>query len=310
MFLRSSRILPAIFTLVAVPMAQAELLLYEGFDYTTGNDALVGQSGGSGWGASAWAEGGAVAGSLQNAGVVNSTSLVFSDFATTGNVGQVQNNHFGGGSDPYARHFATRELPTLNITPGSTVYSSFLFRQEQGASGSHESEVSVGVASGGRDKLRQVPVDFFGSNGPDSVQLGYGSAKSTSAGQPSINQDPLLFITRFENFNGAGSQTASMYVLTESDYDLIKSGGITQLELDTLGAAVTNTTTGVTLAGGDFLTLSALTGFGIQNNSFYDEYKLFTDLSDLQSTAIPEPASLALLGLGGLCLVSRRRRIS
>jgi hypothetical protein len=291
--------------LAAAPLASAELLLYEGFDYDTGTDSLVGESGGFGFGPTAYTEGG-TANNLQNAGVTAAANLVFSDFTATGNVAQIQNNNNDSTDGDYKRHYATRLLPALSITPGSTVYSSFLYRQEKDASFAHEAELAFGDAAGGRDRLRQITVDLFDTNGADEVAVGYDSSTVLSGSTPSANKQPLLFITRFENVNGTGNQTASMYVLSEADYDSIKAGGITQAELDTLGAAATDTATGVTFGTADYLTLTTTTAFGIQNNSYFDEFRLFTDLDDLQ--AVPEPASATLLAAGGLLALRRRRR--
>lgn len=291
-------------SLVAAP-SQATLLLYEGFDYTSGANALVGQTGGIGWDGTAWAEGGTANG-LQNAGVVDASNLVFSDFATTGNVGQVQNNNNSG--DNYNTWIGNRQLPnTFSIAAGSTAYVSFLFRQEQAASFALDAFLRLSDdPTGGTVKVVDQVNVRFGDNNPDNVGFGYGTPPVGANGiYP--QQTPVLVINKLENLGGAGTQNGAMWILSEANFDAIKAGGVTESELDANNLVkITDDATGISLDGGDYLQLWTRTAFGIQNNAYYDEFKIFTDLNDLQS--VPEPASLALLGLGGLLMLSRRRK--
>ncbi len=295
----------------SVPVcAQAGLLLYEGFDYTysAASDELVGKTGGAGWNGTAWGEGGSATTGLRNVDVVSSSSLSFTDFPTTGNVGQVQNNH--NSASTYGNWIASRPLPnTLSIPAGTTVYTSFLFRQEQNASYAFTDEARISAsATGGATGYRVSPVTKGGNNNPDDVAFGYDTT-TTSQTKVSGQKTPYLFISKYTNVNGAGTQDGTMWMLSAANWDAIKTGGITETELDANNVAkLTDTATGMTLAGGQYLQLYTDSAFGIQNNAYFDEVKVFTQLNDVTSTMIPEPASLvSLVGGIGLLMIQRRR---
>ncbi|MEM6822991.1 MAG: PEP-CTERM sorting domain-containing protein [Verrucomicrobiota bacterium] len=282
----------------------ATLILYEGFDYATGNDGLVGQSGGIGWGGSSWARTGSGNGSNSRIDVVS--ALSFSDYANTGNALRIENNNNNGGA--YDQIIASRQLTGLSLAAGTTVYTSYLFRQGGGASFAYESGLRASDSStnGGNESLKQTPVTLFGSNGPDEAAFGYDSTTNSSASAVTGGGTTYLVISKFENLGGAGAQNGSLWLLDTTNYDAIKAGGITELELDSNNVVkLTDSTTGISLGSSDFFQFFGATDFGIANQPDFDELKVFTDLSDLQ--AVPEPSAVILLIVAGIGLWGAKR---
>lgn len=288
--------------------AQGEILFYEGFDYAIGNGQLVGQSGGFGFNATAWTvSSDSQTTGIQNAGVVAAGSIGFSDFATAGNVGQVQND-----SDPQGFFIASRQLPaSFSIPVGTTVYQSFLFQQTVDGAGTRDVSTGYSSTAGGIAEAVHNRVNTaFGFNDPDAVAFGYdATTENLSLVYPPLAS--VLVINKLENLNGAGSQTGTQWILSEANFDAIKAGGVTEAELNAnnLGL-ITDTASGVTLAGGDFFQLRTRTQTSEPSNAFFDEIKLFTDLNDLQviPASVPEPSAISLIAAMGCLAVTRRHR--
>jgi hypothetical protein len=293
--------------------ASADILLYEGFDYDTGS--LDGNAGGTGW-AGAWqtsSQGGSISGSS----VINGLSL--SDYPVLGNAAEVVSNYNGQlAGTTYGNTTAARQTATGlgTVSSPTTYYTSFLFRQDETFDNfGNESTFAFGATpSGGQNRLIARPVDLFDSNNPQNVAVGGGN--EATLGTAGIEIDTTyLIISKYENINapvfGGNDITATLWAIDAAGYDLIKAGGITEAELNA-NAVATATRTDVgpafppSLVGGEFARMIAVTGFGTNNRSQFDELRLFTDLDDV-NRIIPEPASLALLGLGSICLLGRRR---
>lgn len=299
------------FIALATVNCSADILFYEGFNYDVGNDSLIGQSGGVGFGNTAWEK--HVDASVNGAPAISvtSTSIGFSDFATTGNVALLENN-----SDPQGHVIAARQLPaSFSIAAGSTVYQSFLYRQgfQPGDEGARD--VSTAYASNPLDAPRAVwnrVNTAFGFNDPDAIGFGYDSSP-TGQQQVYDNVSPVLVINKLENVNGAGAQSGTLWMLSEANYDAIKADGITETELDANSIGrIEETVSGVTLGGGDYFQLRSRTQGTSFNTPLFDEIKLFTDLNDLQltPTAVPEPSTAIVLLLVGSVVSNYRRRIA
>lgn len=306
------RFLKFLITVLLVPTAatvsHADILFYEGFNYDVGANGLVGQTGGVGFGSTAWTTASEAATTgVQNAGIVAAGSIGFSDFATFGNVGQVQND-----SAEQGQFFVSRELPnSFALVAGSTVYQSYLFRQDA-VGGLRDVSTAYSSSTGGSvESVHNRVNTAFGFNDPDSVGFGY-DATAEDLGSVYAPLSSVLVINKLENINGSGSQTGTQWILSESNFDAIKAGGVTEAELNAnnLGL-ITETVSGVSLNAGDHFQIRTRTQSSEVSNAFFDEVKLFTDLNDLQLTPtnVPEPSSLLLLisvGMGRCCF--RRRR--
>lgn len=293
--------------------ADAGLIVYEGFQYSNVGDELqavttvdvapTGLTGG-------WTE------NLLNAQqmYLKSGSLSFSDLPTTGNhVGYLSNQ----GNDNYSNTLDAAAQAAITTAGGAngTLYLSFLFEKLQnnfgadheglalmngvlpnsrfdnnngGAVGRHGFAIANVDGLNGSD-LQAVAYDgttgtrVVGTNGLPITVVNGGSNTATS------NVAVAMIVAEFSFNTGAGgADVFNLYAVTDD-------GGLDAGDLvliDTIEADV------------DEATLSTLS-LTRQVNVNYDEVRIGTTLNDV--LGVPEPTSLALLGIGGL-IVARRRR--
>jgi hypothetical protein len=171
------------------------------------------------------------------------------------------------------------------------------------------------------------------SNYPNSLTLGNlaGLAASVifTSGQPT--QDGPYYELAFTDIgNTLGATTGDQILLLEYGVTSLPQGSLTNWDFNPATSVIDvfDNTTGVYLLGGQAVT-TTLDGF-LASNSEYDNQpiqqirlaeglaggctapcteSLTVNSLDVTQTAVPEPGTLALLGLGLLALVMMRRKI-
>ena len=233
----------------------SKLLVYEGFDHATSGN-VAGTSGGTGWAnGSSWAS---------NGSTTVAPALAFSDYAVMGNSAKLTTSY----------NSLTRNIGVVR-NGGSDVWMSYLFQDGSWNDYNDEDIVDLGDANG--SKFRSSP-KRRGSGPAVAVDSGFGSA----SGGGLANGNTYLIVTKFTKL-GAGTsaspQTATMWILSSSNYDAIKAGGITEAELD--ANKVTKTTDSFSGSkslniGDTFKYYNRRSGQG-----YIDEIKLATTLQNL-----------------------------
>lgn len=305
----------AALTLGQAYSADAEVLVYEGFDYATpGTDQVTtfadpnynllhaqgdGPGDNLGTGLTGTYTDSSGPGSSTDM-FLKSGSLSFSDLATSG-------NHVGGDTN------SNSDINAIGLTAGATTgiagsgtfYISFLYERLQNNFGAdHEGVLladrsapqarwdsgnagasgfdGIAVASvEGGDKLNLVAYD--GTAGTRIVSDGI-TGTGVGSGVHMVVVEVSL------NSGTAGADVLSLYSVAD---DGSLDAGDLGLAIDTIEANI------------DESTLTTLS-FTRQVNVNYDEYRITTTLDE--ALGVPEPGSLALLGLGGLLIGARRRR--
>jgi len=290
--------------------ADAELLVYEGFQYNAAGDSLQGNPDGDAGEVDATGLTGTWNDAASNTEMfLKPGSLNFSSLPTAGNhIGyesNINNDIFHRSLDANAQS---------GIGGADTLYFSFLFEKLQnnfgadhegfalmndvlassrfdsgnvGAAGVHGFAVANVDGLNGSD-LQAVAYDgttgtrVVGENGLPITVVNGGSNTDTS------NQEVNLIIGEI-SFN-TGTNGADVFNLwNAADDGSLDAGDLTLI--DTIEADV------------DESLLNTL-NLTRQVNVNYDEVRVGTTLSDV---IVPEPASLALLGIGGLMMLRRRK---
>jgi hypothetical protein len=273
------RIIVFLSTFLITSAAFATTLSYEGFDYSSGN--LSGNGGGFGWFTDAnWTI--STAASASNF-QISSGSLDAGDLLTTGNhiVSSGNNTHI------YSRRMEA-------AAPSSGEFWASIVVQTNGLGG------GLTFSNNANDNLNLNATDFnnrarfgFGINAGNFVYTLDGLEGTPVSGSVAgATGDATLLVAKFDVTNGLFSMWANPTLGGASP-----SGGTSIAEdvsFNRSGSTFANDVTHVGL-------------FANWNGIQLDEVRLGTDFA---SVAIPEPSTLALLGIAGLCagLFARRRR--
>ncbi len=267
--------------LTAASPAQAELLAYEGFDYAAGAE-LRGQTGGTGW-AAPWG----VSNRTIPRIVVQGTGLSYQNLQVTGNsVGNPTTSSEGA------------ERTFLNAPITGSVYFSFLVNGDESTFGRYGALLRPSNNSAGPGAIGQSTANSL--DGTDGVN---------DAGAFSFRENQ----SELGGVNGSNpggiSITGTNLLVVQYNYDTNQASywaNPTALG----GPAPTATVSGIAFADPTL----PINEFFFQyrdsasTSAIFDELRVGTTFADV--TPVPEPASLVLLGLGGLMLLPRRRNVA
>lgn len=297
--MKHQRILSSSVAVAALTFASAAafggIIAEDNFDYTLGTTVQGNGSAGGGW-AGGW-------GRTTNAGAGNGGSngeivanLSFGSLVTSGNAAQF--NALSSGSGSLYTRIHDRDFAggaSFNGSSG-TFWNSYLYRL---------------TSDGGR--VNRFDIDDSTGNLEYRTQLNFANSDDVSSNQVGEQGDitdfTLVLDTTYMFLNKRVQGSSSkLWVLTASAFDSIAPGGITEAELDAQASHTSSTTSGDKNAngGGKFEILTQADGG--QYSYQFDELRFGDTVADVTPNTIPEPAALALLGLGGAMLLSRRGR--
>lgn len=271
----------AAFTVAAgVPAVQASVITQDSFPQSSGAN-LNGAGSGSGWSTN-WTKSGS------GATVASSGSLGFGSLVTSGNSAEVN-----VGTRLY-RSIDASAYPTALIDAngniggdGQSVYVSFTMQT---------SEVDPDGA-GGDDKFYAMR---FARDAVGTRVLGVGDVGVDGSIKARINNGAGTE----QVLQGTGDTNVHLYVVR---FDFDDAVGDTISVFFDPSLASEPTTPDATYTGGDFaFDILSIEAFG--DGSFFngtDEIRIGETYADV--TPIPEPGSMALVGLGGLLMLQRRR---
>lgn len=265
--------------------SDAAMIAYDGFNsYSVGD--LSGNNGGAGWN-SAWssftAANDVVAGGLSySAGSLN----------INGGANTMQKSSGAGGvnADPYFNR-------SFSSTSSSSIWMSFLFQS--------------GNLSG-TDFLEFYLSDAAGEGNSGAALVNFGASGANKLG---VRANPTLTSGALSSYGGGTPGAGTTYLLvTRISGD--GSGSATNYDRVEFWLNPTSTSLGAATASVDLdLEVSSLAYFGVRANGLastdifkVDELKIGTTAVDV----VPEPNSIALVGLGflGFILLRRQNRLS
>ncbi|MFI4911670.1 MAG: hypothetical protein ACIAQZ_08390 [Sedimentisphaeraceae bacterium JB056] len=192
----------------------AQMLLVESFDYESGY--LNSCNGGAGWNG-AWVEND----SDGDAYVVD--GLTFSDYSVSGNAAEIQMTDTSGS---FKSTIAARYVGVDFPSSADDLWVSFLYKQPGAPLAANAGRMAEVRCEDLTFRMRAKNSDSQG------IAVGYDNI-TTANGTVSIQDgNTYLIITKFEDVGDASGGSAKMWVINETGYDNIKSGGITETELD------------------------------------------------------------------------------
>ncbi len=270
----------------AAPTAMGALTDSDSFDYT--GTTLNGQNGGTGWNGGWFATGTLPSVQLSNDGASLSYPASFEPPATTPPSSGSRVSH--GGLTVNAS--SSRLLAdTFDMTvEGNTMYASALFQKN--------------AANGGDVNSDNVLLEFVDSLGNRRFGLGiegtgdrpWLNAGGSATGPDAVTAGETYFLVAKVVSSASGSDTAFLKVFG-TDY-------ASEVPVDEPSAwdATVSIVTGAVL---DRVRIRIDPGNTSDLPGEVDDIRIGTDWASV--AAVPEPSSLALLGLGGLACLRRRR---
>lgn len=281
--------------------ADAAVVIEESFNYTVGED-INGKNGGTGFnGAWAFTNGGDTSANAPFATGTVVNGLSFGSLVTSGGALQLTNRTSTGAN----ASSANRQVAVNG--PGDSIWSSYLVRMAQTPpviGTVLDARYRNGSATG-TTILRNGAVQNNATNNPGVAISGAGTAAATGLAADTT----YLMIANFTGSSTNSYTNATMWVLTETGFANFLAGGGTLAALNANAfATATNSGSAVSIdANSDYFDFFNFAGnVSTQTSVIYDEYRLGTALSDV--VPVPEPASLALIGIGGALVLGRRRQ--
>ena len=282
--------------------ASAELYVYEGFQYSNDGDILDGEPDGSGTPAdiNATGLGGVWDDQLTKTEHLDiyENSLSFGDLVTNG-------NHVGSETTSQENIYV-RSMTNTNIGSTDDLYFSILIKPTNSNSASRSglilSDTNATGTNGRFDNVSVTNGIGVGSEGFANFNpfVWDGGVQTASTGSLSTSDGTTYLLVGHLSFNShvSGDDEFTLY-----NYNLTTSGGTVTADfanLDIIGETLRVDIDEDLTEKLDVINLTR------QRQPFYDEIRVASTLEE--ALAVPEPTSLALLGLGGLLVASRRRR--
>ncbi|HBG28035.1 MAG: hypothetical protein A2Y10_17565 [Planctomycetes bacterium GWF2_41_51] len=193
----------------------SQLLIRESFDYMIG-DSLNGKNGGAGW-MGAWID-------TDSDGDANITEgLDFSDYPVSGGAAKLTITNLSG----YVDFVVNRSIGLDCPSAARDLWVSFLYKQPGAPLASNTSRsAEIRNASGPRLRMKAK------NGSSQGIALGYDTTLTANGTKTVQDGNTYMFIVKFSDIDEESGNEAKMWVLTESDYDTIKTSGISESELN------------------------------------------------------------------------------
>ncbi|MFT5906648.1 MAG: hypothetical protein ACI9E1_002260 [Cryomorphaceae bacterium] len=278
--------------------ANGAAIIYESFNYSAGAIDGSTQNGGTGM-TGAWSTSATNSGTLHS---MVSGGLSFTGLSTEGSVRATRSGASGGSEMNRTVSGASQISLTADNT---TIWFSILLRNDR-----HSVANETGAFVFGSGAL-----DSNDSDGVlPSITGGDGFGVSFNARNPN---DSTIDIYGYEVDGGTGALSASKIdndtnvntFMIAGKIDWAANGSddtMTLYNISDTGVALPTAFASMT-ADLDQSTFNTL-AFASRQIGSIDEIRFGLDAADIGLSAVPEPSSAALLGLGGLALILRRRR--
>lgn len=273
--------------------AQGQATLYEGFDYSSTGVWNSSPLNGQGAAADGWTAAWSTSGQKNGYGTVGTPGNTYGDLAVSGNnAGDI----FTNGDGYWGAAFRTFGNTLLNdglLADGGELWFSIIIDGSAVTGGGSKLGFSIGNGSFGSSDfdISGEGVGLLGYNTTSASAVGWSNSianvDQTHSGSDIAGATPTLIVGHVQWGATAGDdETLTLYAPDTS----LNQGAALQV----------NTFAGVDQASFDRVALL------YKDRQMYDEIRIGATYADV--TPVPEPSSLALIGLGGLCTLRRRRR--